>query len=53
MKKKKKEKEYNNIINDEEKNEKNEEENIFGNKNENIKKLNDYDTKYLEMLDEI
>ena len=49
----KKENEYNNIINDEEKNEKNEEENIFGNKNENIKKLNDYDTKYLEMLDEI
>ena len=44
-----------NIINNEENHEKkeNKEEDLFENRNEKIKKLNEYDNKYLEMLDEI
>ena len=42
------------IINDnEEDNDNKEEDNWFGNRDDNIKKLNDYDTKYMEMLEEI
>ena len=44
----------NNIINNEEdKNKDEEEENIFGTRDERIKKLNDYDLRYMEMLKEI
>ena len=41
------------INNNEEENNNKEEDNWFGNKDDNIKKLNDYDKKYMEMLEEI
>ena len=41
------------IINNEENNEKKEEENLGNTKEDKIKKLNDYDSRYLEMLEEI
>ena len=41
------------INNNEDDNENKEEENWFGNRDDNIKKLNDYDKRYMEMLGEI
>ena len=53
-KEEKKEENSTNInINSEEENKNIEEDNYFGTKDEKIKKLNDYDSNYLEMLEEI
>ena len=41
------------MINNEENNDNKEEEIMFGTKDEQIHKLNDYDSRYLEMLEEI
>ena len=49
----KEEEKNNNVINNEENNDNKEEENMFGTKDDQIHKLNDYDSRYLEMLEEI